>query len=100
MYLPCLLEYSIPAALEQMATLPEHFLLAGGLDTSAAFVSLPGLLLRKDGYPPLLWFSGLAAEKDGVGYHYEAYGYNLTFNRRAHLGKVAEYWASALVVLG
>ena len=99
-YLPCLLEYSIPAALEQMATLPEHFLLAGGLDTSAAFVSLPGLLLRKDGYPPLLWFSGLAAEKDGVGYHYEAYGYNLTFNRRAHLGKVAEYWASALVVLG
>jgi len=99
-YFPCLLEYSLPAALEQMAGLPEQFLLAGGLDTSAAFVALPGLLLRKEGYPPLLWLSALTSEKEGIGYHYEAYGYNLTFNRRAHLGKAAEYWASALVVLG
>jgi hypothetical protein len=99
-YFPCLLEYSVPAALEQMAALPEHFLLAGGFDTSAALIGSPELLLRTDGYPPLLWLSALTAEKDGVGYHYEAYGYNLTFNRRPHLGKAAEYWTSGLVVLG
>jgi hypothetical protein len=35
-----------------------------------------------------------------VGYHFEAYGHNLTFNRRPHFGQAAEYWASGLVVLG
>jgi len=99
-YFPSLLEYSVPAAIEQEANLPEHFLLAGGFDTAAAFIGSPDLLLRTDGYPPLLWLSGLAAEKEDIGYHFEAYGYGLTFNRRAHLGHVAEYWASGLVVLG
>jgi hypothetical protein len=99
-YFPCLLEYSVPAAVERMATLPENFLLAGGFDTAAAFVSAPELLFKKEGYPPLLWMSGLTSVEENVGYHFEAYGYDLTFNRRVHLGQVAEYWASALVVLG
>jgi hypothetical protein len=99
-YFPCLLEYSVPAAVEQMQTLPAKFLLAGGFDTCAAFVGCPDLLLRRDGYPPLLWLAALSGEKEGVGYHFEAYGYNLTFNRRPHFGHVAEYWASSLVVLG
>lgn len=98
-YFPCLLEYSVPAAIEQEACLPEQFLLGGGFDTAAAFIGSPDLLLRTDGYPPLLWLSGLSAEKEGIGYHFEAYGYSLTFNRRAHLGHVAEYWASGLVVI-
>lgn len=98
-YLPCVLEYSVPAALEQMEELPDGFLLAGGFDTAAAFVGTPDLLLRKDGYPPLLWLSALGAEP-GVGYHFEAYGYNLNFNRRPHLGQMSEYWSSALTVLG
>lgn len=99
-YFPCLMEYSVPAAIEQMKNLPKKFLLAGGFDTSAAFIGSPDLLLRTDGYPPLLWLAALLGEKEGVGYHFEAYGYNLTFNRRAHLGQAAESWASALVVLG
>ena len=99
-YFPCLLEYSVPAAIEQMRALPGQFLLAGGFDTCAAFVGSPDLLLRRDGYPPLLWLAALSGEKEGVGYHFEAYGYNLTFNRRLHFGHVAEYWASSLVVLG
>lgn len=99
-YFPALLEYSVPAAIEQVNKLPENFLLAGGYDTAAAFIGSPDLLLRLDGYPPLLWMSGLAAEKESMAYHFEAYGYGLTFNRRAHLGKVAECWASGLVVLG
>ncbi|BCK86739.1 hypothetical protein MIZ01_0505 [Sideroxyarcus emersonii] len=97
---PCLTEYSIPAALEQTSRLPEQFLLAGGFDTSAALTGSPDMLLRTDGYPPLLWLAALTGEKENVGYHFEAYGYNLTFNRRPHFGQAAEYWASGLVVLG
>lgn len=99
-FFPSLLEYSVPAAIEQISHLPKHFLLAGGFDTAAAFIGCPDLLLREEGYPPLLWLSGLETATQGVGYHFEAYGYDLTFNRRAHLGSVAEYWASSLVVLG
>ncbi|MBU1689246.1 MAG: hypothetical protein KJ958_02745 [Gammaproteobacteria bacterium] len=99
-FFPCLTEYSIPATLEQIGMLPEQFLLAGGFDTSAALIGSPDLLLRTDGYPPLLWLAALTGEKENVGYHFEAYGYNLTFNRRPHFGQVAEYWASGLVVLG
>jgi len=99
-YFPCLLEYSVPAAIEQMAALPEYFILAGGFDTSSALIGSPNMLLREDGYPPLLWTSGFSSEKASEGYHFEAYGYDLTFNRRTHLGQVAEYWASGLVVLG
>jgi hypothetical protein len=99
-YFPCLMEYSVPATLEQVAKLPEQFLLAGGCDTAAAIVGSPDLLLRNDGYPPVIWFAGLDAEKQGVGYHFEAYGYNLTFNRKPHFDRVAESWTSGLVVLG
>lgn len=99
-YFPCLTEYAPSAALAQMAALPEQFLLAGGIDTCAALISAPGLLLNHNAYPPLLWLSGLEAEKADANYHFEAYGYNLTFNRRLHFGQPAEYWASGLVVLG
>lgn len=99
-YFPAFLEFSIPAALRQMDALPADFVLAGGYDTCAAFIGSPDLLLRTDGYPPLLWLAGLNGEKGNIGYHLEAYGYNLTFNRRAHLGQAAEYWASGLVMLG
>jgi len=97
---PCLLEYSIPAAREAIAALPDDCLLAGGIDTCAALAGSPDLFLRRDGYPPLLWLAALDGEKAGIGYHFEAYGYNLTFNRRPHLGQTAEYWAGAVVVLG
>lgn len=96
---PCLLEYSVPAMREAIAALPDGLLLAGGLDTCAALVGSPCLFLRLDGYPPLLWLGALDGEKEGIGYHFEAYGYNLTFNRRAHLGQAAEYWAGAVVAL-
>lgn len=98
-YFPCLSEYSIPAALERMATLPSELLLAGGYDTCAALTGSPDLLLNNKGYAPLLW---LAAQSDrpDEGYHFEAYGRNLTFNRRKHFGNVAEYWTSGISVLG
>lgn len=97
---PCLTEFSIPAAVEQVSALPKNFVLGGAFDTCAAFIGCPELLFKPEGYPPLIWMSGISGPKDDVGYHLEAYGYNLTFNRRAHLGQVAEYWASSLVILG
>lgn len=99
-FFPCLTEYSVPAVLEQVSLLPQQFLLGGGFDTAAALVGTPDLLLRKDGYPPLLWLAALTADKENAGFHFEAYGYNLTFNRRPHFGQAAECWASSLVVLG
>lgn len=99
LYFPCMLEYSVPAAIEQIGHMPDRFLLAGGVDTAAAFISMPSLLFREDGYPPLLWLSGLTAKEENVGYHFEAYGYDLTFNRRVHLNNVAEYWASGITVI-
>lgn len=99
-YFPCLTEYAPSAALARMATLPTQFLLAGGVDTCAALISAPELLLNREAYPPLLWLAGLDAEKSEAAYHFEAYGYNMTFNRRLHFDQPAEYWASGLVVLG
>ena len=100
LYFPCLSEYSLPAALERVQHLPQQFLLAGGYDTSAALVGTPGLLQRTDGYPPLLWLAAVQADKPLAAYYFEAYGYNLTFNRRPHFGQAAEYWNNGLVVLG
>jgi len=99
-YFPCLTEYSLPAALECVEHLPDEFILAGAFDIAAALVGSPELLLRKDGYPPLLWLSALAGNNPDMAYHFEAYGYNLTFNCKRHAGKAAESWASGLVVLG
>jgi len=99
-YFPCLTEFSLPAALEQMPELPASLLLAGGYDTCAALVGSPGLLQRREGYANMLWLAGLQGEADDAGYYFEAYGQNLTFNRRVHFGQVSEYWASGLVALG
>ncbi len=99
-YFPALTEYAPPLALRRMTTLPEYLLLAGGYDTCATLIAAPDLLLNREAYPPLLWLAALNPEKESVGYHFEAYGYNLTFNRRLHFGEPAEYWASALVALG
>ena len=81
-YYPCMMEYSIPAAIECINTLPSQFLLAGGFDTCSAFIGSPNLLLRTNGYPPLLWMTALKTDKEDVGYHIEAYGYNLTFRSK------------------
>ena len=100
LYFPCLTEYSVSAAISAIDVLPENYSLTGGIDLAAAFVARPDLLLRENGYPPTLWASALRAEKVNTGYHFEAYGYNLNFYRRAHLGQHAEYWWHGLTVLG
>ncbi|MEY2632824.1 MAG: hypothetical protein RIR00_1478, partial [Pseudomonadota bacterium] len=99
LYFPCLSEYSIPAARERLASLPEALLLAGGVDTCAALVGSPDLLQNPEAYPPLLWLAALQSQP-GEAYHFEAYGHHLTFNRRKHFDQSSEYACSALVVLG
>jgi MoaA/NifB/PqqE/SkfB family radical SAM enzyme len=99
-YFPCLSGYSIPAALERAGALPAEFSLAGGYDTCAALIGSPDLLVRHNGYPPLLWLAALTSERPGEGLYFEAYGRDLTFNRRMHSGLAAEYWNSGLVLIG
>ncbi|WP_286239986.1 hypothetical protein [Neptuniibacter halophilus] len=97
LYCPAMDGYSLGAAREQISLLPQHFSLAGAADTCAALVACPGLLMREDGYTPLLWFGALETDDPNEGFHLEAYGYNLNFNRRMHLGNADEYWANGLV---
>lgn len=98
-FFPCLREFSVPACIERMNSLPAEFLLAGGLDTIAALIGSPDLLFNSKLYAPLLWLAGLHS-KEGEGYYFEAYGYNLTFNRRMHFDQASEYANTGLVVLG
>lgn len=98
LYLPALREYSVPAAVERLAGLPADWLLAGGLDTAAALIAEPGLLLREHGYTPLLWTAALEGQT-GEGHCFEAYGHDMTFNRRKHFDACAETSTCALVVL-
>lgn len=98
-YFPALSEYSFKAAREQIQALPEHLWLAGGADTCAALIAAPELLMRLDGYPPLLWLGALDTDQPKIGYHFEAYGYNLTFLRRPHLDHANEYWSHGITVI-
>ncbi|MBS41159.1 MAG: hypothetical protein CMM83_05525 [Rhodospirillales bacterium] len=86
-------EYSVQAARDQVKLLGEGFGLSGAIDLSSVLVSQPDLLFHKDDYPPLLWFSGCETTWEHANFHYEAYGYNLMFNRRVHYDQVAEYWS-------
>ena len=97
---PCLNEFSFPAAIETLKNLPENFILAGGYEIISALVGCPSLLKKDKGYPPLLWLSSLHnSEDNNICYHLEPYGYNLTFNRRAHLNKAAEYWWHSIAII-
>ena len=89
-------EYSIHAAREQIKILGEEFGLAGAIDLSSAFVAQPDLLFHKDHYPPMIWMSGCQTSWEHANFHYEAYGYNLMFNRRVHYDQVAEYWSHGI----
>ena len=97
---PCLNEFSFPAAIEVIDKLPKNFILSGGYEIISALVGTPETLFREDKYPPLLWFSSMKNKEDSnISYHLEPYGYNLTFNQRAHLEEAAEYWWHSISVI-
>lgn len=96
--IPAMREFSVPAGVEKMGQLPKNMLLAGGIDTCAALIGNPELLSRDEGYAPLLWCAALES-KPGESYYFEAYGYDLTFNRRKHFDKASEYSTCSLVII-
>ena len=97
---PCLNEFSFPAAIEVIGQLPENFVLSGGYEIISALVGTPEYLFREDKYPPLLWFSSMKnIDDNNISYHLEPYGYNLTFNQRAHLNDAAEYWWHSVSII-
>jgi hypothetical protein len=94
-FFPCLSEYSIPAALERIGQLPSEFILSGAIDTASALIGSPMLLINREQYAPMLWLSAYT-NPDELVYHFEPYGYNMTFNRRPHFNNAAEYWWNGL----
>ena len=99
-YFPSALsEFSLPATREIMPQLPDNILLSGAMDTCAALIGSPELLQNQEHYPPLLWFAAIDDADCESGLHLEAYGWDLTLNRRKHFGKNAEYWSSGLTIL-
>jgi hypothetical protein len=97
LYFPLALSgFSVDAAIRQMADLPEGFVLSGGCDAAAALVGSPELIMKEDAYPPQLDLSALEGTVRGYGYHFAAYGYNLTFNGRYHNGLASDYCSSGL----
>jgi hypothetical protein len=99
-YFPlALLGFSVTAAREQMADLPDRFALSGGHEACAALIGCPDLIMTTGGYPPQLELAALQGAAPGYGYHFAAYGYNLTFNGRYHNGQSSDYVSPGLTVI-
>ena len=99
-YFPLALSgFSVDAARQQMADLPETFTLSGGPDACAALIGCPDLIMKVDGYAPQLELSALQGPVPGYGYHFAPYGYNLTFQGRHHLSQASDYVSPGLTVI-
>jgi hypothetical protein len=95
--------YAVPDHRTLMERLPDEFVLSGPLETTTSLIGTPSLLMKNDGkYPNLLCLSSVEPDKDNEKhffYFYEAYGWNLNFNRRSMIGAVSEYYAGGLTIL-
>ena len=74
--------------------------LSGIPEVASAITGSPDLLMKRDGkYPNLLALAAFI-ERDATQKHFfhffEAYGWNLYFNRRSYLGAVSEYYSGGL----
>jgi MoaA/NifB/PqqE/SkfB family radical SAM enzyme len=99
LYLPSALsEYSVVAGIERIKDFPKNWLLAGGIDTTAAMIAAPDLLLRKRGYAPLLWLAALEINPDET-FHFEAYGRDQTFNSKKHFGQAYESASCGITII-
>lgn len=99
-YFPnCLQGYSVDADREQMESLPEQFLLAGGFDAAAAMIAYPDVLAR-DGSTPLLDLAAMQWQSSDDSLCFRAYDDDLDFGIRSNLGDASDNYAGGLVVLG
>lgn len=100
LYFPTALQgFSVLASREQMNTLPDDVLLAGGLDTACAMVMYPDVLSR-DYQTPLLDMAALSWQSPGCSLYFRASGDELVFDYRASLGDADDGYSGGLFVLG
>ena len=99
LFLPSLSEYSVPAAYEAINQLPASLALSGFFDIASTLIGAPGYLINTGAYSPLLWATANIADHQHGGFHFAAYGNDMTMNYRAHLSEVSEYWWSGLIII-
>ena len=105
-YFPqALQEYDIDSQRKQMDSLPfpNNLVLSGGVDTSAALIGSPGLLINKEYYPPVLCLSALQHNDKKLMLCYKAYGHHLEFWCMSQMltptiKQVSEQWSGGLTL--
>ncbi len=98
-YFPnCLQGFSVHADLEQMASLPSKFLLAGGFDAAGAMVAFPDVLAR-DSKTPLLDLAAMQWKSSAYSLYFGDYDGYLSFDCRRVLDTARDVYAGGLVVL-
>lgn len=103
-YFPLALKgFAIPDQRTLISRMPEAMILSGPLEIAASLVACPELLMRQDDkYPNLLAMSALEpvdADQAHMFWFFEAYGWNLCFNRRSMIGPVSEYFSGGITLL-
>lgn len=100
LYFPNALQgYSINAGWEQIATMPEGCLLAGGIDTSVAYIGYPDVLGR-DGKTPVLTCDALGWESAEYSLCFHADDSDARFAYTDSLSDANDYCSGGLVFLG
>ena len=105
-YFPqALQEYDIASQRAQMGSLPlpDHLVLSGGVDTGAALVGSPSLLVNEENYPPVLCLSALKHADERLMLCLKAYGHHLEFwcmsqMLTPELTQVSEQWSGGLTL--
>lgn len=105
-YFPqALQEYDIESQQNQMQTLPlhENLVLSGGLDTAAALIGSPDLLVNENDYPPILCLSALKHVDERLMLCFKAYGQHLEFWCMSQMlapgiTQVSEQWSGGLTL--
>jgi|APSaa5957512535_1039671.scaffolds.fasta_scaffold57287_2 hypothetical protein len=105
-YFPqALQEYDIPSQSAQMKTLPEFngLVLSGGVDTAAALIGTPGLLVNENDYPPVLCLSALKHKDERLMLCFKSYGQHLEFWGMSQMltpdvTQVSEQWSGGITI--
>jgi hypothetical protein len=104
LYFPTALSgFAIPDHTVALSRLAKNFILSGIPEAASAFVGTPGLLMKSDGkYPNLLALTAFLSKEQSQShmfYFFEAYGWNLYFNKRSQIGAVSEYYSGGISVI-
>ena len=98
LFCPALPEYSVPAAFEAIEQLPDLLTLSGFFEIAAVLIGSPDYLINTKAYSPLLWATANIGSDQSGGFHFAAYGYDMTLNYRVHLNEASEYWWSGVTI--